>query len=97
MSHMLLSEKYVKWSMGRKELVSLHCRRKQDKEVQGRQKPVSCPELPLAQSLPPPGFTHARRLDMRRPVEPILIRCYSLGLARFRLLHLQIIVLPYLH
>lgn len=59
MSPTLLSEKYVKWGMGRKELVSLHCRRKREREVQGRRKPVSRPELPSAQSLPLLGFTHA--------------------------------------
>ena len=42
------------WSMGRIELISLRCRRKRESVTQGRRKPMSCPELPSAQSLPQP-------------------------------------------
>ena len=52
MSPTLLSERYVKWGMGRKELIRLRCRRKRERVTQGRRKPMSCPELPSAQSLP---------------------------------------------
>ena len=31
MSPTLLSERYVKWSMGRKELISLRCRRERER------------------------------------------------------------------
>ena len=59
MSPTLLSERYVKWSMGRKELISLRCRRKRERVTQGRRKPMSCPELPSTQSLPQPGTEKA--------------------------------------
>ena len=59
MSPGLLSEKYVRWDMGRKELVSLCRRRKREREAQGRRKAVSRPGLPSSQSLPLLGFTRA--------------------------------------
>ena len=56
---------------------------------------MSCPKPPSAQSLPLPGLRVLCRLELRRPVEPFLIRCHSLGSARFRSLYLRTYILLY--
>ena len=76
--------------------MSLRCRRKREGRCRGGEN--QCPVLSLHRCNPShcPVSRVLRRLEMRRPVEPVLIRCHSLGSARFRSLYLRIFISLYI-